>query len=1033
MSVTPHPPRSSPAVTQSIPAQDMFFTNSDRSLRSMHSAPSLTSAGSTSFASSVFSTSTLNLNVHSIPLRHPHLHIVDESSDQHDQRHDDNKENLHAPFAPPPNITITTSPERPQLKRMQSEKTVAGSLRLPRQSQTSDSDAHLSWRASEYGVLSNAYEDEDTTGSDGESVSGSTDELRRTLFYRPSTDPIQVRFQPEDPELEAALSAASTSNASLPQSVRLPVGDLEGRSAPPVGYEPEVQPDSKPSSPPTRPARPPSLNLSDTEEPKVAPKTVDVDAVRRRSVQQAQAHSRRSSRDRLSMLLGLNTASPRTSFQGGRPSFQAHNPSQSHSSNDTGKSRPESGGREANWKGKERMVESESPISETWVHVGASSATELGHVGMRSALQLGNGSDVGTSSAIDLATSASGSRPRARTFSTHSRAKTISSTHSQNAAEMCRSVWEDDTEDFGKGWGLVKRWLGEDIGGSNSTPGPKKRHVPKSLSLASTINAFRTPSTIGSTINAFRTPTTMSPLFGEGGLMGGDPNASFATAKESLSSTITGDGYATPRSAMTTQETGTSRLSFHSFSNMSKRTSRSGMPSASGSSDGGGERTPASLAVPAQYTVRPSSRASIHTSSDGHSAPEPESPTVTAMRLRPRSGTLEVPEVPMKSSRALFTESGSGLRLELKPGSSKTGQQDFLRPGTHIPAALPSPPSSPDDPLQSGQDVSFRPFATSTVRSRAPIPRSLNNNTFASLHSRLGSPLRSGTPGEEGWAPMSPFISPHSSPQAAGPPSPGWSPISPLPSSPLRTPASPLLSPTGSFGAGPASPLPLGMGMPMDHIYRPDVRPISGYTESSYRPSTSKRDSSATGGTGWRRDSTTTGKRESGATFAGRHSITHQPLLAPPAKTKTVRIVEAGPSTEARFKPMREVPPMFPPVHPSVPVPTPRASSIFKVRPDGGAHTGARMRVKRKESIGTGPSARVWFLVGFILGPWCWVVGGWMVQQDRPMATLDVEKGGRSFEGAQWVKRCRIASIVSGAVVFSGALVAVVWAAIGAR
>ncbi|CAE6437346.1 unnamed protein product [Rhizoctonia solani] len=983
MSVTRHPPKSSPPVIPHPQAQDTSFSNSDRSVRSMHSAPSLTSAGSTSFASSVLSTSTLNLNVHTIPLRYPHLHIVDESTDQDDDQHDDDddKENLHVP---PPNITITSSPERPQLKRMESERTVAGSLRLPRRSQTSDSDGNISWRVSEYGVLSDVYGEDEGIGSDGDSVSGSTDELRRTLFYRPSTDPIQIqaRFQPEDRELEAALSAGSTSNTSLPPA--------------------EPQPESKPSSPPTRPARPPSLNLSDAQEPQPTLKTVDVDSVRRRSLQQ-QAHSRKSSRDRLSMLLGLNTASPRTSFQGGRPSFQAHHPSPSHSSNDTGNSHPENGGGEAIWKGKERLVESDSPISETWVHVGASPTTELSTgVGMRSALELGKGGGVGTSSAIDLATSASGSRPRARTFSTHSRARTISSTRCRDAAEMCRSVWEDDeTEELKTGWGLVKRWLGEESGGSTTTPGPKKKHVPKSLSLASTINAFRTPSSISSTINAFRTPTTMSPLFGEGGIMGDLGNASFATAKESMSSAMTGDGYATPRSVMTTHDTATSRLSFHSFSNTSKRTSRSRLPSSSN------ESASASLTVPAPYGLALSSRASVHTSSDGYSVHEPESPTVTAKRLRPRSGTLEVPEMPTRSSRALFTDSGSSLRLELKP-------EDFLQPESHTASStLPSPPSSPEDPLQGAQG-SFRPGATSTVRTRGPVPRSLNHTPFGSLHGRLGSPLRSGTVGEEGWAPMSPFMSPHSSPQGVGPPSPGWSPISPLPSSPLRTPA----SPPGSFGAGPSSPLPLGSD------YRSDVRPISGYTESSYWPSMSKRDSSATGGTGWRRDSATQ-KRESDGTFAGRHSITHQPLLAPPARTKTVRIIEAGPSIE------RETRATFQPVLP--PVPSPRAGTMTKMKPDGGAYIGARMRVKRKEGVEAGPSARVWFLIGFILGPWCWVVGGWVVQQGQPMATLDVEKGGRSLESAQWVKRCRIASAVSGAVVFSGAVVAVVWAVIGAR
>ncbi|CAE6371135.1 unnamed protein product [Rhizoctonia solani] len=1021
MSAAPKPPRSSPAITQKhdLPVQDMSLAYSDRSLRSMHSAPSLTSAGSTSFASSVLSTSTLNLNVHSIPLRHSHLHIVDESTDQreHEQQHDD-KENNHAAFVPPPNITITGSPERPRLKRMESERTVAGSLRLPDHSQgSSDSEAHLSWRVSEYGVLSDAYEEE-MAGSDGDSVSGSTDELRRTIFYRPSTDPIQVRFQPEDRELETVLSAGSTSNTSLLQ-LDIPIGNHEGR---PIPSEPVPQPKS--SSPPIRPQRPPSLNLSETQESKPSPKTVDVDAVRRRSIQQAQAHSRRSSRDRLSMLLGLNTASPRASLQGGRPSFQVHNPSQSHSSNNTGSSQPETGG-DAIRKGKERMVELDSPISETWVHVGASSATELsGGVGMHSALELGKGRDIGASSAIDLATSASGSRPRARTFSTHSRARTISSTHSQNAAEMCRSVWEDDeTQELRKGWGLVRRWLGEDPGGSSSIPGPKKGHAPKSLSLASSINVFRTPSSISSTINAFRTPTTMSPLFGEEGLMAGDlSNISFATAKESLSSALSGDGYATPRSVMTTHETGTSRLSFHSFSNTSKRTSRSGLPSTSGSNESG-EGAHASLTVPAQYTVRPSSGASGQSSFDGHSPPEPESPTITAKKLRPRSGTLEVPEMPIKSSRTLFAEPGSSLRLELKPGMSKPGTQDFLRPGPHT-AALPSPPSSPDDPVQ---DASFRPFATSTVRTRAPVPRSLSSTAFGSLHGRLGSPLRSGTVGEDGWAPMSPFMSPHSSPQAAGPPSPGWSPISPLPSSPLRTPASPLLSP--SFGVGPASPLPLGM----DPMYRSDVRPLSGYTESSYWASVSKRGSSTTGGTGWKRDSATAGKRESDGTFAGRHSITHQPLLSPPPRTKTVRIVEAGPSTEARVQQKREMQPTFQPLPPSTPIPNPRPISMFKTKPGGGAYIGAKMRVKRKEAIVAGPSARTWFLIGFVLGPWCWVIGGWMVQQGRPIATLDVEKGGRRSEGAQWIKRCRIASVVSGVAVFSAALVAVVWAVIGAR
>ncbi|KAF8752337.1 hypothetical protein RHS01_07906 [Rhizoctonia solani] len=844
MSVTPKPRRNSPVVTQKseLSVQDTSLAFSDRSLRSMHSAPSLVSGASTS-----------------IPLRHPHLYIVDESTDQHehDQQFNDDKENHHASFPPPPNITITDSPERPRLKRMESERTVAGSLRLPDPSQGgSDSDGHLSWRVSEYGVLSDPCEEE-MASSDADSVSGSTDELRRTLFYRPSTDPIQVRFQPEDRELEAALSAGSTSNTSLLQS-DVPVGNRQHQ---PILPELELQPNLN------RPEHKPSL------------KTVDVDAVRRRSVQQAQPHSRRSSRDRLSMLLGINTASPRLHYRVG--------------------DRPASAG-DAIWKGKERMVESSSPISETWVHVGAESAIELGRgMGVHSALELGNGRDIGASSAINLAASASGSRPRARTFSPIP-AQERYPPHIRKMPRKCAGRFGKTTKH--RSSGEDGDWSGD--AGPSSTPGPKKGHAPKSLSLASTINAFRTPSTISSTINAFRAPTPMSPLFGEGGLMGRDVGNA--------------------RSVMTTHETGTSRLSFHSFSNTSKRTSRSGLPSAPVSNENG-EGASSSLTVPAQYT--------------------------------------------------------------------QTGPTDFLRPGAHT-AVITIPTFSPDDPLEDVQGSSFHPAATSTVRSRAPVPRSLSSTAFGSLHGRLESPLRSATMGEEGWAPMSPFMSPHSSPQAAGPPSPGWSPISPLPSSPLRTPGSPLLSP----GAGPASPLPLNM---MDRTYRSDVRPMSEYTESSYWPSVSNRDSSNRG-TGWRRDSATARKRESDGTFAGQQSITYQPLLAPPPRTKTVRIVEAGPSTDRQ---MRAQPGQPSAVTPRLQCRTPDRARYSK-------HAWQRSVYWFQDATQAERSR-----------PWCWVIGGWMVQQGRPMATLDIEKGGRGFEDAQWVKRCRIASIASGAVVFSAALV----------
>ncbi|KAB5588567.1 Anaphase-promoting complex subunit 1 [Ceratobasidium theobromae] len=835
------------------------LTVQDTSL-SDRSAPSLMSAG-TSFASSVLSTSTLNLNIRPTP------RIADNS--EHD------KEN-----AVPPDITIST-PDRPQLKRMVSERTVADSLR---------GDADSAWRASEYV----AYDD-----ADADSVSGSTDELGRALFYRPSTDPISP------------------------------------------------QPDSESGAAPTRPIRPPSLNL-DAEEP--TRKTVDIASVRRRS----QQHSRVSSRDRLSMLLGMNTSTPRTSLQ----SF--------HSSS-------------AMCKGKAPLVDSHLPASD-WVHVTPS---------------------VGTSSAVDLGST----RPRARTVSTHSRARTISSGFSHDAPDMCRSVWEDDTEDWGKGWSRVRRWLGEEPAGesfmwieivvcslaldaiadcvaSSSTPAPKKRHVPRALSLASTINAFRTPSTLG----AFRTPSTahMSPLFGEG-LMGNPPDTSLSTSNAK-------DGGAGPKSAPG------SRISFHSFLTTSKRTSQSGIPEEEGAS--------ATLTVPVLHPGRASS-SSLSISSDGHAAPEPESPTITAKRMRPKGGTLEVPDIPIKSSKALFAESRSSLGLELDASE----QQGFVRPrSSTVPVALPSPPASPRETT----------LAAPVPRARAPVSRSLGSPTYGSLHGRLGSPLRSGVVGEEGWTPMSPFLSPaNSSPHA--PPSPSWSPVSPF------------LPTSATSSGGPISPplaLPLGMGMSMDGMYRNDVRPLSGLTESSYRPSISNR-----------RDSATTGKRESDATFAGRYSFTNQPLLSRPpprsTKTKTVRIVEGSFEARARAE-------NFPPPLPTIILPEPAtsgsgsgsrptAAAIFALRPQSGAYLGPRMRVKRKEAIGAGFSPRGWFMIGFLLGPWCWVIGGWMIQQG-PIASLDIEKSQQhSLFQARWIKRCRVASLVSAVVVFGGALVAVVWAALGAR
>ncbi|KAG8683480.1 hypothetical protein FRC08_014259 [Ceratobasidium sp. 394] len=393
--------RSSPPSTHD-PSPDTSLSTSDRSLRSIHSAPSLTS-------SATLSNPSLNLNVHLIPLPNSHLHIHSESGDDSIDYSDggshhvkDSKpEHLEDSEADDtiqivsPNIRITPSQERPQPDRTDSEQTVAVS---PTRNASPDPETQR------ISVVSDAYTEDDTIT---EESTGVTEELRRTLFYRPSTDPIivaQSRSRPEpepDLELNAMLGAGATSSTNL-LSIPSGVNFLSPASDANLLTSPET-------SPPTRPPRPPSLNLSDADEPKPKPKSVDL-------VRPGTGHSRMGS---LGALFGKGNRSsfggPRSSLGGGRPSLGGNH---SHS----GSAGTVQGGvPPLSIKGK---TPEPFPVEgERVVQVHEVSAE--GGVGLT----------------------------RARTISEGS------------MAEMDRSVWEDDTEELGTAWGLVRKWLGDESKG----------------------------------------------------------------------------------------------------------------------------------------------------------------------------------------------------------------------------------------------------------------------------------------------------------------------------------------------------------------------------------------------------------------------------------------------------------------------------------------------------------------------------------------------------------------------------------------
>lgn len=97
---------------------------------------------------------------------------------------------------------------------------------------------------------------------------------------------------------------------------------------------------------------------------------------------------------------------------------------------------------------------------------------------------------------------------------------------------------------------------------------------------------------------------------------------------------------------------------------------------------------------------------------------------------------------------------------------------------------------------------------------------------------------------------------------------------------------------------------------------------------------------------------------------------------------------------------------------------------------------GARMQRNRGGAVGAGSgvSPGTWFALGFVLGPWCWMIGGWMMGGGRTRVAADAEKGVDRRQGDDaWMRRCRIAAVLSGVAVLGGALAAVVYAVIGAR
>lgn len=449
-----------------------------------------------------------------------------------------------------------------------------------------------------------------------------------------------------------------------------------------------------------------------------------------------------------------------------------------------------------------------------------------------------------------------------------------------------------------------------------------------------------------------------------------------------------------------------------SASSRTWRSAKSSLHTATASVAPSGSATSAYASATSAYasaSVYASARASsfsipgtVRGSESGSSHAEPESPTMTAVRFRSTQGhgpgqtQLQVPEPPRRFSfEADYSPRREGegdvsefgvLAGSREPTPEPQPESRMLTPEPDesvegvTPAALPSPPASPS------------PVAAV----RVPVVRSLRDPTYASLHGRLGSPISPALGSPVFGALNTPMLSP-------------------------RTPTS-----------------PLGMGMSMDYSYRSDVRPMSGLTESSYWPSSSAgRPSESTNrgsgghwrrpsGSNWRRESGTTGRPDSGATWAG----SQRQLLAPPPRVKTVRIVDASEDDRARVK--------LEPNHglPTPPLSASRTASMFRVSPVGARPVWMRTRRKERGGVGSGVgvSPRTWFALGFVLGPWCWLIGGWMMD-GRNRVFRDVEDGDKYTwdAGERWVKRCRIATVLSGVGVLASVLVAVVYAVAGAR
>ncbi|KAF8607335.1 hypothetical protein BDV93DRAFT_553053 [Ceratobasidium sp. AG-I] len=974
-----HEPRHSspPSTTQRYETMlDASLSNSDRSVRSMHSAPSLTSASTTP------SNSNASLNVHLIPLPHSHLHIRNANDSieySEDGSHDvsgssggaisskgmDMKADVVEVLPSAPDITITPTLEGPLLRRTGTERSVAAS-------RSKGSTEPEAWRVSEYAVISGQDErndDDDDNMSEAGSISASTDELRRTLFYRPSTDPIFVHSDPEpDPELHAMLNANAASNTSHLSPAPNTSADL--------------------LQTPMRPPRPPSLDLSDSDKP--VPKMVDI------PVRTEGGHKRMSSRERLGALLGVRPPSHSRPSQGGV----------SHSHSASG--------------GTVRGTEDASNFANESTLTPVASSSLARHrasfplTGQRISLPLA-GPDFSQERAVQVHQIQVGG-PRL------SRARSISGQSLSMAEEMCRSVWEDDDdveveeEELAKGWGRIRRWLGDEDGKTNvptsSTPAPKKnrRHVPKSLSLASTINAFRTPPispapapATATTQDAKRSSHLSFHSLSHIGL-GGEGSRLSLRAGATRPSIDAGASQAS-------LDTGASRMG-DSASSRTWRSARSslraGSESVSAASASATSAYASATSAYASASVYASARASSFSipgtvrGSSGSSHAEPESPTMTAVRFRSASGhgqvqtRLQVPEPPRRFSfEADYSPQrhGEGDVSEFGVLAGSREQTPEPQPESRMltpepdesvedttPAALPSPPVSPSP----------------AAAVRAPVVRSLRDPTYGSLHGRLGSPISPGLGSPVFGALNTPMLSP-------------------------RTPTS-----------------PLGMGMSMDYTYRSDVRPMSGLTESSYWPSSSAgRPSESTNrgsgghwrkpsGSHWRRESGTTGRPDSGATWAE----SHRQLLAPPPRVKTVRIVDASEDDRARMK--------LEPNHglPTPPLSASRSNSIFRMSPVGVRPVWMRTRRKERGGVGSGVgvSPRTWFALGFVLGPWCWMIGGWMMG-GRSRVFRDVEVGDKyAWEaGERWEKRCRIAAVVSGVGVLVSVLVAVVYAVAGAR